>query len=74
MLSYFRCGAEAYICALAFIDRLAESEQARDQNITLSIKNIFKIFSVALLVATKNFDDFYYSNAYYARVCGLTLQ
>lgn len=40
----------------------------------VSIKNIFKIVSVALLIATKNFDDFYYSNAYYARVCGLTLQ
>lgn len=38
------------------------------------MKNIFKIVSVALLVSTKNFDDFYYTNSYYARVCGLSLQ
>jgi hypothetical protein len=47
---------------------------AKTEKLVISIKNIFKILSVALLISTKNFDDFYYSNTYYARVCGLTLQ
>jgi hypothetical protein len=41
---------------------------AKTEKLVISIKNIFKILSVALLISTKNFDDFY------ARVCGLTLQ
>ena len=38
------------------------------------MSNIYKIVSISLLLATKNFDDFYYTNTYYARVCGLGIQ
>ncbi|CBZ51327.1 hypothetical protein NCLIV_043920 [Neospora caninum Liverpool] len=67
---FFRCSSECFILALIYIDRLVR----RRSGFMLNSLNVHRLFITALTVASKFFDDTYYSNSFYAKVGGLSLK
>ncbi|PFH32443.1 hypothetical protein BESB_017610 [Besnoitia besnoiti] len=67
---FFRCSNECFVLALIYIDRLVR----RRAGFTLNKLNVHRLFITALTVASKFFDDIYYSNSFYAKVGGLSLK
>lgn len=65
---YFACTLECYVVAAVLLDRLV-----RFHNLLVTKRNVHRLAGVCLLVAAKVQDDVYYSNAYYASVCGVSL-
>jgi uncharacterized membrane protein len=54
------------VLALVYIDRLIQ----RDNFVLVSL-NVHRVVITSLMVAAKFFDDFYFNNAFYARVGGI---
>ena len=71
LFSHFGCENSCFIVALCLIEKLLIASYSSDEVIMFNHRNSFKIIAVALMIATKNYDDFFYSNIYYSRVCGL---
>lgn len=63
---YGRCSPSCFVLALVYIDRLIQ----RDGFVLVSL-NIHRIIITSLMIAAKFFDDFYFNNAFYARVGGI---
>lgn len=55
------------IAALVLLDRMSNA-------LALTERNVCRIFSVAVSLATKYVEDIYNTNAHYARIIGVTLQ
>ena len=66
---YSECSTEAFIHALIYIDRLI-----RNTNIVVNSYNIHRILITSVMVASKYFDDFYYSNEHYSKIGGVSLK
>ncbi|OII72646.1 N-terminal domain-containing protein [Cryptosporidium andersoni] len=64
---HFGCSNECFVLALIYIGRIIKV----NRNFTLSLLNVHRVIVTALMLATKFFDDVYYSNAFYARVSGV---
>mmetsp|Transcript_4901 Transcript_4901/g.9946 ORF Transcript_4901/g.9946 Transcript_4901/m.9946 type:complete len:272 (+) Transcript_4901:194-1009(+) len=68
------------VVALIFVDRFWTSVEGQMENgqevafIPLSTKNFQRLFLVASMIASKFWDGYYYSNAHWAEVAGITLQ
>jgi hypothetical protein len=65
---FFQCSDECFVIALIYIDRASKvSPTAVVCDVT-----VHRLLSAAVMLAAKFQDDFYYSNAHYAKVCGMT--
>jgi hypothetical protein len=63
---YGRCSPSCFVLALVYIDRLIQ----RDNFVLVSL-NVHRVVITSLMIAAKFFDDFYFNNAFYARVGGI---
>eukprot|EP00931_Biecheleriopsis_adriatica_P007156 TRINITY_DN108474_c0_g1_i1.p1 TRINITY_DN108474_c0_g1~~TRINITY_DN108474_c0_g1_i1.p1 ORF type:complete len:280 (-),score=69.50 TRINITY_DN108474_c0_g1_i1:60-899(-) len=70
MWQYFNCSESCHVMALVYIDRVVKL----NPEFVVSNLTIHRLLAVATLVSAKFSDDVYFSNAYYAKVCGLSLQ
>jgi len=66
---FFRCSGECYVLALVYIDRLLK----RQQDIAVTELTCHRLLATSVVLSAKFLDDRYYSNAFYAKVGGLTL-
>eukprot|EP01053_Blabericola_migrator_P006407 Blabericola_migrator_1__6406@NODE_322_length_9825_cov_103_602685_g259_i1_p3_GENE_NODE_322_length_9825_cov_103_602685_g259_i1NODE_322_length_9825_cov_103_602685_g259_i1_p3_ORF_typecomplete_len397_score18_95Cyclin/PF08613_11/1_3e34Cyclin_N/PF00134_23/6_7e08_NODE_322_length_9825_cov_103_602685_g259_i124823672 len=69
--SFFLCSPECFVLAMIYMDRLV---RLYDGKVVLCSLNIHRILVTAVMVAAKFFDDVYYSNSFYAKVGGLSLE
>lgn len=67
---YFLSSDECYVIALVLIDRVGKIDPA----MTVCELNVHRLLVLAAMIAAKFHDDVYYSNAYYAKVGGLSLK
>eukprot|EP00440_Ansanella_granifera_P052024 gb/GFBE01056402.1/.p1 GENE.gb/GFBE01056402.1/~~gb/GFBE01056402.1/.p1 ORF type:complete len:138 (+),score=35.28 gb/GFBE01056402.1/:1-414(+) len=67
---YFNCSDSCHVLALVYIDRLVKL----NPEFVVSSLTIHRLLAVATLISAKFLDDVYFSNAYYAKVCGLSVQ
>jgi len=67
---FFRCSSECHVLALVYIDRILK----RQPEITVTDLTCHRLLATSVVLATKFLDDRYYSNAYYAKVGGLSLK
>ena len=66
---YARCSESCFVVALIYIDRMIEMK-----NIILSHLNVHRIVVTSILVSAKFLDDFFYNNAFYAKLGGISVQ
>eukprot|EP00931_Biecheleriopsis_adriatica_P077711 TRINITY_DN51214_c0_g1_i1.p1 TRINITY_DN51214_c0_g1~~TRINITY_DN51214_c0_g1_i1.p1 ORF type:complete len:206 (+),score=32.46 TRINITY_DN51214_c0_g1_i1:92-709(+) len=66
---YFQNSNSSNAVAFILIDRVLKVNSD-----LISRLSLHRFLAVATLVGTKFTDDVYYSNAYYAKVCGMSLQ
>ncbi len=64
---YARCSPSCFVLALIYIDRLIQRD-----DFVLSTLNVHRVVITSVMVAAKFFDDFYFNNAFYARVGGIS--
>jgi hypothetical protein len=69
ILKYTHIEESTLIIALIYIDRLCDR-----QNVILSENNIHRIVLAAIILATKYNEDDFYSNNYYSKVGGISVQ
>jgi hypothetical protein len=69
LVQYTNCSTSAFVVAMIYLDRL----QQHAPGLRLSFMNCHRLLIVALVLAIKYLDDEIYSNAYYARVGGLSI-
>ena len=67
VLRYLPATKELYIVALVYLDRVV----ALNRGITLTLLNVHRLFIAAVHVASKFFDDLFYSTSFVARVAGV---
>lgn len=68
--SYFQCSDACLLTSLVYIDRIIKMNPAFE----VSDLSIHRLLATTLVLSAKFNDDVYYSNAYYSKVCGLTLK
>mmetsp|Transcript_21974 Transcript_21974/g.37701 ORF Transcript_21974/g.37701 Transcript_21974/m.37701 type:complete len:218 (+) Transcript_21974:233-886(+) len=68
ILKYASCSPNCFIIALIYIDRIIQ----RNQTFVINSLNIHRLLITSIMVAAKFLDDFYYNNAYYAKVGGVS--
>lgn len=68
LVSYSNCSASAFVTMLVYLDRVQE----KCKELSMTEMNCHRLLSTALVLAIKYLDDEVYSNAYYARVGGLS--
>lgn len=85
IMNFFKCSQETLILAMIYIDRVTESIShfvLNSLNIHRSV-NFYKKYNInffcrilvtSVTIAAKFFDEIYYTNAYYAKVGGLSLK
>ena len=66
---YMKVEDSTMILALIYIDRVS-----RKKKIFVNEYNIYRLFFVGVVVATKYNEDKHYSNAYYAKIGGMELE
>lgn len=67
---YFDCSDSCLVTALIYIDRIVKLHPT----FTICQRTIHRLVATSMMLSAKFNDDIYYSNAYYAKVCGLTLK
>lgn len=70
LVQYSNCSTAAFVVALIYLDRVHVACHA----LSLTEMNCHRLLSTALVLAIKYLDDEVFSNAYYARVSGLTTE
>lgn len=70
MWRYFGCSKSCHVVALIYIDRVLKLHP----NFAVTRLSIHRLLAIATVVSAKFMDDIYYSNSYYAKVCGLSLR
>eukprot|EP01094_Clydonella_sp_ATCC50884_P006689 TRINITY_DN158_c0_g2_i3.p1 TRINITY_DN158_c0_g2~~TRINITY_DN158_c0_g2_i3.p1 ORF type:complete len:199 (-),score=73.81 TRINITY_DN158_c0_g2_i3:195-791(-) len=69
LCKYTRCSANTLVCALIYVDRMVVIHKVK-----LTYRNAHRIVLACLVAAIKYSDDHFCSNAYYARVGGVSLR
>jgi len=67
---YFDCSDSCLLTALIYIDRVIKLHPT----FPVCERSIHRLLGTSLMVAAKFYDDNFYSNTYYAEVCGLTVK
>lgn len=70
MWQYFDCSKSCHVVALIYIDRILKLRS----NFAVTHFSIHRLLATATVVSAKFLDDIYYSNSYYAKVCGLSVR
>merc|ERR1719327_2300008 len=65
--NYIPCSSHCFVYAIIYVDRILRV----NPHFKLSDLNVHRIFFTALVVASKFYDDEYYSNSWYGRVGGV---
>ncbi|SBT36245.1 cyclin, putative (CYC3) [Plasmodium ovale wallikeri] len=65
---YIGCSNECFVLLLIYVDRIIKMHK----DITLSLLCVHRLVITAAMIAAKFLDDVYYSNAFYAKVGGVT--
>ncbi|KAK9171641.1 hypothetical protein cmbei_7003780 [Cryptosporidium meleagridis] len=63
----FGCSNECFVLAIIYVGRIIKY----NKNFTITLLNVHRVIVTALILATKFFDDIYYSNAFYAKISGV---
>ncbi|KJP87179.1 hypothetical protein AK88_03226 [Plasmodium fragile] len=67
---YTGCSNECFVLLMIYLDRIVKI----NSDITLSLLCIHRLLITAIMIAAKFFDDLYYSNAFYAKVGGVSTE
>lgn len=67
---YFRCCDACFISSLVYVDRIVKLHP----EFSVNSLTIHRLLATSVVLSAKFHDDVYYSNAYYAKVCGLSLK
>ncbi|KAF7456473.1 putative cyclin [Cryptosporidium felis] len=67
---HFGCSNECFVLAIIYVGRIIKY----NRNFTLTLLNVHRVIVTAIMLATKFFDDIFYSNAFYAKVSGVGTQ
>jgi len=67
---FMGCSHECYVLSFAYIDRLLQ----RNPAVTVSPRSCHRMLACSLVLAAKFQDDTFYSNKFYAKIAGLSLQ
>jgi hypothetical protein len=65
--NYIPCSSHCFVYAIIYVDRILRV----NPRFKLSDLNVHRLFFTALVVASKFYDDEYYSNSWYGRVGGV---
>jgi len=68
IVKHSRCSCESVILSLIYIDRMIQ----RNRGFLIKSINVHRVIITSVLLAAKFFDDFYYSNEYYAKIGGIS--
>lgn len=68
--TYCQCSSSCFIVSLVYIDRIVKAHP----DFEVGSLNIHRLLASTVVLAAKFMDDIYYSNAYYAKVCGLSVK
>lgn len=68
--AYFHCSDACFLVALIYVDRIAK----RHPYIQVCNASCHRLFVIALVMASKYYEDRYFSNAYYAKVGGVSVR
>jgi len=68
VVKYVACSTECFIMALIYIDRIIQ----RNTYFIITSLNVHRLLITSVMLAMKFFEDSYYTNAYYAKVGGVT--
>jgi len=68
VVKYVSCSTECFIMALIYIDRIIQ----RNTYFIITSLNVHRLLITSIMLAMKFFEDSYYTNAYYARVGGVS--
>ncbi|KMZ80188.1 cyclin2 like protein [Plasmodium vivax India VII] len=67
---YTGCSNECFVLLIIYLDRIVKV----NEDISLSLLCIHRLLITATMIAAKFFDDLYYSNAFYAKVGGVSTE
>jgi hypothetical protein len=67
LYSFIPCSSQCFVYAIVYVDRILRM----NPRFKLSDLNVHRTFFTALVVASKFYDDEYYSNSWYGRVGGV---
>lgn len=70
LFTYFKCSEACLLTSLIYIDRVMKLHPG----FQVSERCIHRVLATSLVLSAKFNDDVYYSNAYYAKVSGLSLK
>jgi len=68
VVKYVACSTECFIMALIYIDRIIQ----RNTCFIITSLNVHRLLITSVMLAMKFFEDSYYTNAYYAKVGGVS--
>lgn len=70
MHKYFLCSDACHITAMVYIDRIVKLQG----EVPVTKLTIHRLLATATIISAKFLDDTFYTNAHYAKVCGLSLR
>jgi len=68
--TYCQCSDACFVASLVLIDRAVRLRPGFE----VSNLTIHRLLAASVVIGAKFLDDVYYSNAYYAKVCGLSVR
>jgi len=66
--SYLQCSDACFVMGLVYVERLAKL-----RSVSVCRFSVHRLLATSVVVAAKFHDDVYYSNAFYAKVSGISL-
>lgn len=67
-IKFFQCSPVCHLVGLVYLNRIIISYDKK--SILMHSHNVYLLYSIALLLAVKMYDDTIFTNVYYARVMG----
>ncbi|KAK6589535.1 cyclin [Cryptosporidium xiaoi] len=64
---HFCCSNECFVLAIVYVGRIIKL----NRGFSLTLLNVHRVILTAIMLATKFFDDVYFSNAFYANISGV---
>eukprot|EP00281_Chroomonas_sp_CCMP1168_P028802 CAMPEP_0206242060 /NCGR_PEP_ID=MMETSP0047_2-20121206/16848_1 /ASSEMBLY_ACC=CAM_ASM_000192 /TAXON_ID=195065 /ORGANISM="Chroomonas mesostigmatica_cf, Strain CCMP1168" /LENGTH=282 /DNA_ID=CAMNT_0053667039 /DNA_START=75 /DNA_END=920 /DNA_ORIENTATION=+ len=70
IMKYSKCSSSNVVVGLLYLERL----KSKRKNMRLTSSNLLRLLLVAIMEATKFWEDFYYDNVHWAKIAGITLK
>lgn len=74
LIRYAPCSKECYIIGFVYLSKFYKETVFKEKAFFFNIKTIYRLFLTSILLASKFIDDKFYSNEYYAKIGGITLE